>query len=121
MNFSNSMNIEKKLQKVIKDSGYNENEIRYGVNWAYMGGKNLDLGTVFGAIGLILLIMVTGYLIIYNIFYISIVRDIKFYGQLKTIGTTKKQIKKIIIKQALRLCLIAIPMGLVLGLSLIHI
>ena len=115
VNFSNSMNIEKKLQKVIKDSGYNENEIDYGVNWAYMGGKNLDLGTVFGAIGLILLIMFTGYLIIYNIFYISIVRDIKFYGQLKTIGTTKKQIKKIIIKQALILCLIAIPIGLVLG------
>ncbi|MGL5692669.1 MAG: ABC transporter permease, partial [Peptostreptococcaceae bacterium] len=113
--FSNSNNIEKKLAKVIIDSGYDINEIEFGVNWAYMGGNSLDIGTVLGTIGLILIIMLTGYLIIYNIFYISIVREIKFYGQLKTIGTTKKQIKKIIIKQALKLSLIGIPVGLILG------
>ena len=34
-------------------------------------------------------ILVTGYLIIYNIFQISVISDIRFYGLLKTIGTTK--------------------------------
>lgn len=63
----------------------------------------------------ILLVIFTGYLIIYNIFYISVSRDIKFYGLLKTIGTTSKQIKKIIIRQALILSVIGIPIGLVLG------
>ena len=37
-----------------------------------------------------LAILLTGYLIIYNIFYISVVQDIRFYGLLKTVGTTKK-------------------------------
>lgn len=65
-------------------------------------------------IGLII-VMLTGYLIIYNIFHISVTRDIKFYGLLKTIGTTSKQLKKIIIKQALILSVVGIPIGLVLG------
>ena len=34
-------------------------------------------------------IIISGYLLIYNILYISISRDTQFYGQLKTIGTTK--------------------------------
>lgn len=61
------------------------------------------------------LVVATGYLIIYNIFYISVTKDIRFYGLLKTIGTTPKELKKIIVKQALKLSIIGIPIGLVLG------
>lgn len=63
----------------------------------------------------IVLIIFSGYLIIYNIFYISIVKDIKFYGLLKTIGATSKQIKRIIIRQSLLLSAIGIPLGLLIG------
>lgn len=66
------------------------------------------------AVGIVLIIA-TGYLIIYNIFYISVSKDIKFYCLLKTIGTTSKQLKRIIIRQALKLSIIGIPIGLVLG------
>lgn len=38
---------------------------------------------------IIVFIIISGYLLIYNILYISISRDTQFYGQLKTIGTTK--------------------------------
>ena len=41
---------------------------------------------VIMAVG-VLLILLAGYLIIYNIFKISIEKDIRLYGQLKTIGT----------------------------------
>lgn len=54
-------------------------------------------------------------MIIYNIFQISVAGDIRFYGRLKTLGTTKKQLKKIIYGQANRLSLIGIPIGLVIG------
>ena len=36
--------------------------------------------------------ILTGYLIIYNIFQISVIRDIRFYGLLKTIGTTGRPV-----------------------------
>ena len=41
----------------------------------------------------VILILLAGYLIIYNIFKISIEKDIRLYGQLKTIGTSPKQIR----------------------------
>lgn len=59
--------------------------------------------------------MLSGYLIIYNIFYISVNGDIKFYGLLKTIGTTNKQLKRIVRCQAFLLALIGIPVGLAVG------
>ncbi|MFR5583476.1 MAG: hypothetical protein ACLTLQ_06250 [[Clostridium] scindens] len=42
-------------------------------------------------------------------------KDIRYYGLLKTIGTTGRQIKRIIRRQALKLSLIGIPVGLLAG------
>lgn len=64
---------------------------------------------------IIIFVMISGYLLIYNILYISISKDTRFYGQLKTIGTTKKQIKKIVRWQILRTSVIGIPSGLIAG------
>lgn len=60
-------------------------------------------------------IFIAGYLLIYNVFYISIAQDIRFYGMLKTLGTTARQIRKIVYKKAVRLSLVGIPLGLLLG------
>ena len=66
-----------------------------------------------GMIGLF--IVFSGYLLIYNIMHIAVTKDINFYGLIKTVGTSPKQIKKIVKGQALRLSLIGIPIGLILG------
>lgn len=63
----------------------------------------------------ILLIMISAYLFIYNILYISVAKEIRFYGLLKTIGTTSKQIRSLIYQQIIYLSLIGIPLGLLLG------
>ena len=65
------------------------------------------------AIGLI--IVFSGYLLIYNVLYISITKDIRFYGMLKTVGTTPKQIRKMVRLQAFFLAGIGIPIGMGLG------
>ena len=70
---------------------------------------------VWAVIILALFISFSGYLLIYNILYISVVKDVQFYGRLKTIGTTKKQIKRIIYKQAIKISCIGIPIGLLLA------
>lgn len=72
-------------------------------NWAYMSqSASSDPANIIGIGAALLLILVTGYLIIYNIFQISVIRDIRYYGLLKTIGTTGRQIKKILRRQASR-------------------
>ncbi|MHC1748572.1 MAG: ABC transporter permease [Cellulosilyticaceae bacterium] len=118
----NSSNIEKAIYKITEDSGFvpdgqDDNSINVGINWGYMNARGLATNPM-AILGILLgcgLIMFTGYLIIYNVFQISVIADINFYGLLKTIGTTPKQIRYIIRKQALYLSLIGIPLGLVLG------
>lgn len=61
------------------------------------------------------IIVFSGYLLIYNIMYISVTKDIRFYGMLKTIGTTPSQIQNIVKKQAFRLSVIGIPIGTLIG------
>lgn len=113
---NNSTAIEDKMIKIIEDSGLSVNEVRYGVNWAYFN-RNLfsEVSNTVSFLGLLLMIILGGYLIIYNIFYISVVKDTRFYGLLKTIGTTSKQIRGLIIKQGLFLSLVGIPLGLIAG------
>lgn len=119
--FKNSRDIEGNVQKVITESGHSieesvDNYINYGINWSYMSTSldNNTEGVVAVSLGIVL-IMLTGYLIIYNIFQISVIKEIRFYGLLKTIGTTGKQIKSIIKQEALRMCLWGVPIGLILG------
>ena len=116
--FDNSSHIEEKVRTVIEHAGYEpEKDVDYGVNWAYMENRleQVDPFTIVMAAGAVCVILLTGYLIIYNIFQISVMSDIRFYGLLKTIGTTKKQLRRLIMRQAMVLSLIGIPLGLLLG------
>lgn len=121
VNFKNSMNIQKNLDQVITNAGYSTEQndpdyIASNANWAYISdGAESDPMTIGAMTGGLFLIILTGYLIIYNIFQISVIRDIRYYGLLKTIGTTGKQIKKIIRRQAMLLGMLGIPFGLVFG------
>lgn len=111
--FANSWDLEEKVAQVKANCGFSD-FVNEGVNWAYTA-SDIDVTSVLLLVGLILLIGCSGYLIIFNIFYIAVARDIRFYGLLKTIGTTAKQLKRIVRKQALFLYLLGTPLGLVLG------
>ena len=63
----------------------------------------------------IVVFMLSGYLIIYNIFDLNLISDMKEYGLLKTIGTSGKQIRYMVKIKTRRICLIAIPIGLMIG------
>lgn len=112
-NFDNSFGLEKKVERLTQRCGFPE-DMGTGINWAYLGG-DLDAGTIalFGV--LMAVILISGYLIIYNIFYINVFADIRHYGLLKTIGTTGRQLRRIVRRQAYMLSLFGIPIGLVLG------
>lgn len=64
---------------------------------------------------LALFMVLSGYLLIYNIIYISVTKETRFFGLLKTIGTSPRQIKKIVRNQIYLLSLIGIPIGTGLG------
>lgn len=57
------------------------------------------------------MIMSCGYFFIYNVFDISVRNDIRFYGELKTIGMTSKQLKGMLLFQMNRIALTGIAAG----------
>ena len=64
---------------------------------------------------LIGLIMFGSIVLIYNSFSISVGERTKQFGLLKSIGATNKQIHGMVLYEALVLCVLAIPLGLVIG------
>lgn len=62
-----------------------------------------------------IVIILSSILVIYNIFYLSIVTKVQEFGKLRAIGATKKQIKSIVLKEGIFLSSIAIPLGTVTG------
>lgn len=72
---------------------------------------------LIGCILLILLVLVTTYLVIFNVMYISLVKDIKIFGLYRAIGMTYTQIKKMFLYQLFFLLTVAIPLGVILGIT----
>ena len=115
------MDLKSKYKNSAQDILNKEIKLNSNQKFSYNYDISQDLrGTLLSTIAVVLImvlfIILSGYLLIYNVVYIGVNRDINFYGLLKTIGTSPKQIKEIVRGQVLRLSLIGIPIGLILGL-----
>lgn len=121
---ASAVDIRGQMEQVETDLGYAWEAagegpvVPIGVNWGYTSaqlGESLDAMTLAAIFAFLALVIFTGYLIIYTIFQISVTGDVRFYGLLKTIGVTPRQLRRIIRQQALLLCAAGIPVGLLLG------
>lgn len=94
----------------------------YGIQRKYINENNFfsnmlsmnfqQIMVIFGVGVGILLVSV---IVIYSIFYISVVSRIRQFGQFRTLGMTERQIRKMVNREGLFLCAIGIPIGLVIG------
>lgn len=80
-----------------------------------MRNPKLSGSMLFAGGAFILLFIFCGYLLIYNVFDIAVMQDIRRYGLYRTIGMGKKQIRRLINRQALWLSCIGTPIGLIGG------
>ena len=74
-----SLNIENDLTRIGEDCGYSIGEeagqLRIGVNWGYTATQiwdTLGVGGILAMLAVLILVAFTGYLVIYNIFQISV-------------------------------------------------
>ena len=125
----NSFMIKDKLLKIAERNGYkvadspgnlSDKEIRIGVNFAYIlsRGDNADFLIFLPALLLLILVMIAGFLIINNIFKISVNEDINLIGLLKTIGMTKVQVKKLVHLESFIVSIPSIIIGNAIGISI---
>lgn len=111
-NLSSSNDIKNLVLSILKDNNMNQSP---SFNEAFIKLSQPSILMILSAIVGLAIIIIASVLVIYCIFYISIINSIKSYGQLRTIGMTSKQIKKLINREGNLLAIIAIPIGLILG------
>lgn len=63
-------------------------------------------------------ILFVSVLVIYSVFYLSVIGRVQQFGQLRTIGMTRKQIKSMLTREGLLLSARGIPIGLVVGVAI---
>ncbi|MDU2336418.1 FtsX-like permease family protein [Clostridioides difficile] len=122
LNDKSNLSIEQaksKLNKIANDVGLDT--INVAVNENYINALKPDMETIMGGVFVGLVIVLSSILVIYNIFYISIVTKVQEFGKLRAIGATKKQVKNIVFKEGFILAGIAIPIGIILGYALSNI
>ena len=111
--------VKDRISELVRNIGGNpddasaDNAVRVAPNPIVSNESGLMMWLVAGVFGV--LFMFCGYLLIYNVFEIAVTNDIRQYGLLRTVGTTSKQIKRLVNRQALYLFLIGTLLGLIFG------
>ncbi len=98
------------IERFFAEMGVAEDQTFYSSN--YFGMVDLYLGSGTESYVLSVLIAVICAIVIYNIFYISVMGKMREYGRLKVLGTTPRQLKRIVQRERRVLTLAALPLGL---------
>ncbi len=109
----NRANEEIKVEYALTDGQISTNAMLLGL----MGqSKNTSmLGVYLTAAVLFVLVAMAGIFMIASSFNMSVLERTQFFGLLRCLGATKRQIKRYIRREGLLYCLKAIPIGLVSG------
>ena len=111
--------VKDRISELVRNIGGNPddvnaaNAVRVAPNPIVSNESGLMMWLVAGVFGV--LFMFCGYLLIYNVFEIAVTNDIRQYGLLRTVGTTSRQIRRLVNRQALYLFLTGTPFGLLFG------
>ena len=100
--------------KVIQNSGIEEGQLNLTEYFAVMSGA-MKSGIPIPVPLLGVLTAVLAATIVYGVFYTKIVKNVQMFGQLRTIGMTKKQIERMAKKEGRMYALTGIPLGLIIG------
>lgn len=99
-----------------------DNEVKYDylvneniISWEVFG-YNINLKLIYSLfIVIVLIILIISVFSIRNSFAISVVEKTRVYAILKSVGSTNKQIRKMVLLEGLYLGLIGSPIGIILG------
>lgn len=109
--------------RVLKQLGEKDSvmENTYLIQMEGAGESDSGMGGLIVALGIIIgIVVISTIAVIYNSFQISVVERIKQFGLLRAVGTTPRQIRKIVLREATILAVIAIPLGLICGVIAIY-
>ncbi len=101
--------------EIAQDLGIDENNVIIRDSYFLAMEQNgLSSDLLFPLI-VVLVVFIGAGIVMYSIFYISIAGRVREYGQLRTMGATKRQVKRIVYREGRLLAAIGIPLGLLIG------
>lgn len=116
--FKNGININRELLKIQQEYGLNGDQISKNTMLLGLMGQSDDSSMLYVYITagiLFILVTMAGTFMIASSFNMSILERTQFFGLLRCLGATKKQVKRYIRLEGLRYCLKGIPIGLLAG------
>ena len=103
-----------KINSVAEDIGISENYVNINKDYLVVatdpGTETIQIVTAVA-----LLIVVFSGMVIYSIYYVGVITDVQEIGKLKAIGASKKQIRKLLLREGMFISAVSIPAGLILG------
>lgn len=116
--FKNGVNIQSAIRQIKK--AYSLNDTQVAENTALLGlmgqSENSTMQSLYiVAAFLVLLVLIAGTVMIAASFNTNVLERVQFYGLLRCLGASKKQVKHFVILQGLRQSMKAVPLGLVIG------
>lgn len=116
--FKNGVNIQSAIRQI--KEAYSLNDTQVAENTALLGlmgqSENSTMQSLYiVAAFLVLLVLIAGTVMIAASFNTNVLERIQFYGLLRCLGASKKQVKHFVILQGLRQSMKAVPLGLVIG------
>lgn len=106
----------------IKKTGFDYNPNNELLRWEAFKFSDETITMLYGIISIVLgVIVATSVVCIRNSFAISTQEKKKMYGMLSSLGATKKQIKSSVLKEALILSVIGIPLGILMGVFAVYV
>jgi putative ABC transport system permease protein len=116
LEISEKTNLKSAIEE-LKSLAPSETVVENSLLIAMQGAGNFrEMLPIYIVVGIIIgIVVVATIAVIYNSFQISVVERIKQFGLLRAVGTTPKQIRRIVLREATILALIGVPLGLLIG------
>lgn len=101
------------IQNIARQFGISEDDMN--INKEYLAANYVDPATIPVIVGIMLIVVLAGIITIYSVYYVSMNQRVREFGKLKAIGSTKRQLRQIVLREGMGVALFAIPIGLLIG------
>lgn len=120
--FNNTRNIQHSIAEIKQQFGLSDEQVSENTELLGLLGQSSNsfmLQVYATAIILFFLVLIAGVLMITSSMNSNVAQRTEFFGMVRCIGATPKQVMRLVCKEALRWCCFAIPVGVVSGMILI--
>lgn len=122
--FNNTRNIQRNIGDIKQQFGLSDEQVSENTELLGLLGKSSNsfmLQVYATAIILFFLVLIAGVLMITSSMNSNVAQRTEFFGMVRCIGATPKQVMRLVRKEALRWCRFAIPIGVIGGMVLVWV